>query len=115
MNRTRTVRLMVEQLEDRWVPATVKFFNANLITSNPFIVNGQAKVQITATGTNSVTVNDAGLVTLSYGTVNNIYFLGSNAKDKFTYDANGNVFTGDLFVSSGNGNDSVLVTNTSGT
>jgi hypothetical protein len=38
-----------------------------------------------------------------------IFITGSNAKDNITVNLNGNSYTGNLFVSSGNGNDSISV------
>ncbi len=50
--------LGLEVLEDRWVPATIRFDGSNLFVSNPLVTAGASKISITETGANLFQVKD---------------------------------------------------------
>jgi hypothetical protein len=112
MKQPRRVPLHVEALEDRWVPAAVKFTGGSLFVSNPLITGGSASLSLKQTAPNTFQVVDGSVTLGTYSGVGNLFLSGSNAKDKITVDLNGNAYTGNLFVSSGNGNDTVNLGNT---
>ncbi len=103
--RSHTIRPKLEQLEGRWVPATIRLVAGNLFISHqagPLVVEstavaGQFKITDSA---KTVIVNGVGSL---------ISITGTNLADKITFQANvagGNkAFPGNLLINSGNGAD----------
>src|SRR5262249_39215764 len=67
------------------------------------------------TAANQFSVRDNGVNHGTFATVSKIQITGSNAADTITVDLNGLTYTGSLAISSGNGNDTVSITNESAT
>ncbi len=111
MKQLRRLPLHLEVLEDRWVPATVRFISGSLFVSNPLITGGSASLTLKQTAANTFQVLDGSANVGTYSGLSNLYVTGSNAKDTITVNLNGNAYTGNLFVSSGNGNDTVALAN----
>ncbi len=101
----------LEQLEDRWAPATVRFISGTLYISNPTVVSGTSNVTVTQMAANTFKVMDGASSNGTFAGVSNITYSGSNAADRFTVNLNGLTYTGSLLANAGNGNDSVLVGN----
>jgi hypothetical protein len=102
MNRLRfTPRL--EALEERAVPATLRLIGDSLYISN----QSATTLTLTATGTNTFTVQD-GTTTLANvrvgGTIN---ITGRTLADEVKVLMNGNTFTGNFLFNMGNGNDTI--------
>lgn len=119
MRKKQRVPLCLEQMEERWVPATVRFIGGNLFVSNPLIVAGQTGITVNATGTNTLQVVDTegGTASISLGTysgVGNLFITGSNARDNIAVDLHGNTYTGNLYVNTANGNDTTTILSTGG-
>lgn len=110
MRQRHRARLDMEALEDRCVPATVQFIDGNLFVSNPTIAGGVTALTLTGRGTNTFQVNDFFASDGTYSGVTNVFMFGSNAADLLTFNLNGNTYSGNLFIASGNGNDTVNVT-----
>src|SRR5579872_774385 len=111
MKQKNRVPLYVEPLEDRWVPATVRLFDGDLFVSDPRITAGSASITLTATATNTFKVQDGTSNLGTYNVGGTILLTGSNAKDTITMDLAGHTYTGNLFINSGNGNDTVSIVN----
>ena len=109
MRKRSLVPLALEQLEDRWVPATVQLTNGTLFISNPLIENGTTNLTLLRTSAGQFSVIDSGVNLGKYSVGDNVVVLGSNAKERILVEMNGNSYDGNLFVSSGNGNDTVTV------
>src|SRR5439155_551019 len=74
MNHSKKARPAVEQLEDRWVPATIKLIGGTLFISNPFVNSGTATVKVTATANNTFTVSNGS--TFKVGVAGNFLATG---------------------------------------
>jgi hypothetical protein len=101
--------LGVEALEDRWVPATVRFDGSNLFVSNPLITAGKSSLSVIETGANQFQVKDGAANNGFYAVSGNITINGNNASDQFEVLVNGSGLTGNLNVTTGNGPSSVTV------
>src|SRR5690242_1956483 len=110
MRQKNRVPLYLEALEDRWVPATVRFINGTLFISNPLVTGGSASLTVTQTANNTFQVKDGATTLGTYAGVGNINITGSNAKDNVTVNLATFVYGGNLFVNTGNGNDTVVLT-----
>jgi hypothetical protein len=110
MKQKNRVPLCLEMLEDRWVPATVRFINGNLFVSNPAITAGKSTLTLTQSTPNSWTVKDGGSSLGTYAGVGNLFINGSNAQDSITVNTNALTYSGNLFVNTLNGNDTTSVT-----
>jgi hypothetical protein len=110
----RRTRLYVEPLEDRWVPATVRLSGGYLLISPS---TGEAALTLTAkqTAANTFSVKDGASSLGTFGPVSNLYITGGNGADSVTIDLNGLAYTGNILANTGNGNDTIDVTNGSGT
>src|SRR3974390_864592 len=109
MNLKKKIPLGLEALEDRWVPATVRFDGANLYITNPFIKAGKSAVVVTESGPNTFAVTDDGQSNGSYLVTGNITIVGNNASDTVTVTPNASGILGNLSVRTGNGASSVSV------
>jgi hypothetical protein len=103
----RPVRLALEPLEDRWVPATVRFSGSTLMISNPTIVGGSTSLTVTE-GANGFTVMDQGKSNGTYK-ASTILITGSNAPNSIAVLLNGTGLSGNLSITGGNGNDTISV------
>jgi hypothetical protein len=114
MRKHRRTRLCVEPLEDRLVPATVRFVSGTLFITPS---TGEAALTLTAkqTAANTFSVKDGATTLGPFGPVSNINITGGNGADSITVDLNGLAYTGNIFASTGNGNDIIDITNSSGT
>ena len=108
------VRPLLEQLEDRTVPTSVRLVSGELIISNPLVVDGKAALTVTATANNTFQVVNDGASLGTYNVAGNIYIFGSTGMDSITFDLAGNNYTGNLLISPGNGSDSVNLLSTGG-
>ncbi|MFO0843691.1 MAG: hypothetical protein U0797_15055 [Gemmataceae bacterium] len=114
MRSKHSFRPVVEGLEDRWVPATIR-----LVAGNLFVSNQVGELTVSTTGTaGQITVNDFfnatdHKVTLS-GVGSLISITGTNLANKinFVADVAGGklAFPGNLLINSGNGIDTVDLT-----
>jgi hypothetical protein len=107
--------MTLEQLEQRWVPATVQFFSGNLIIRPS---GGEAALTLTVkqTAANTFAVTDSGKALGTYAGVGNLLITGGNGSDSVTVDLNGLSYTGNIpSINTGNGNDTINITNGSGT
>jgi hypothetical protein len=112
MKPRRKVPLAIEVLEDRWVPATIRVLEGNLFITNPILNNGTANVTVQATGTNTFKITNGSSVTVM--AAENIIYSGSAVKTNLTLDLNGQTYSGNVIISTGNGNDSVTIGDTTG-
>jgi hypothetical protein len=111
MKHKNKPRLLVERLEDRWVPTTIQFYDNYLLITNPTIgPNNVAAVTVTETGT-GLQVSSNGSSPVVVGNVGNVLFVGSPGRNNFTFDTDGNSYNGNLIVSAGNGNDTIQIVN----
>jgi hypothetical protein len=110
MKQKRRAHLAVEQLEQRWVPANVKFVSGYLLISPSA---GEAALNLTvvqsATTANTFTVTDQGKTLGSYAGVGNIFITGGNGADTVSVDLKGKTYTGGLTANTGSGADTVTV------
>jgi large repetitive protein len=115
MKRQGRAFLSVEMLEQRWVPATVRFTAGTLFISNPTITAGgsNARVVQDAATANRFTVID-GSSSITFNGVASINYTGSNANDAVTLDLGGNTYTGSFTANTGNGNDTVTILSSGG-
>jgi hypothetical protein len=114
MKLKRRTRLIVEQLEQRCVPAAVKFTSGSL-SITPSAGEIALDLTVTETAANAFSVTDG---TSSLGTftgVSNINVTGGNGSDSVTLNLNGLSLTGSFSANTGNGNDTIDITNNSGT
>src|SRR5437879_3242178 len=102
--------LSVEVLEDRWVPATIRFDGSNLFVSNLFLVGGASKIQVLQQSNNSFEVLDGNTHNGSFGVTGNITILGNNAKDTVIVKVNNTVgLPGNLSVNAGNAINAITI------
>ena len=103
--------LALEALEDRWVPATVRFDGSNLFVSNPTIAGGASTLSVIQTAApNTFQVKDGASNNGFYTLTGNLTINGNNAKD--TIAVNATSLVGNVFVTAGNGPDTVSVDGT---
>ncbi len=95
----------LEVLEDRWVPATIRFTSGTLFISNPTILNGASSISVTQLAANTFQVKNNGSDNGTFGVVSNINIAGTNAKDTVLVDLAGFTYSGALTVNASNGND----------
>jgi hypothetical protein len=112
MPRRLRVRPTLELLEDRAVPATVRFVSGTLLISNPSLTGTSTSLTVVQdpTTANKFTVKDGAMPNGTYSGVGNINITGSNFRDLVTVDLNGKTYTGNLLVNTGNGDDTIAVT-----
>jgi hypothetical protein len=110
MRTKNSFRPRLEMLEDRWVPANVHFINGGLYISPS---SGEAGLNLTATqsSANHFTLKDGAATLGTFGPVSNLYITGGNGADTITVNLNALTYTGNLLFNTGNGNDSVAVSN----
>ncbi len=115
--KKRRALLALEQLETRWVPATLHFVNGTLSITN-LVSTGAPGLQIlqSPTTANTFTVTDgASASTFTFSGVSNILVDAGNAQRNVTFDTLGRVYTGNLTINAHNGNDSITLNNSSPT
>jgi hypothetical protein len=93
-------------VEDRWVPATIRFDGTNLFIYNPTITVGASKLSVTETAT-GFQVKDGVANNGAYAVTGNITIQGNNAKDTVTVTLNATGPAGGVSVTTGNGASSV--------
>jgi len=111
MKTRKRAFLSVEFLEDRWVPANVSF-NSGYLIIGPSSGETAMNLTVLQSSANKFTVTD-NLSTLgTYGPVSNLLITGSNGADTITVNLGGLTYTGNIpSISSGNGNDTVTISN----
>jgi hypothetical protein len=118
MKRRHDVRLAVEALEERWVPATISYNGSTLTISNPTVVSGSTNLQVSQQASGLFQVTDNGRNNGLYNP-SNIVIYGSNAPNRITGTLNDSaghgVLRGSLSITGGNGNDTISVDGTVGT
>jgi len=103
----RRVFLALEQLEDRWVPATISFYNGILSVTAPI-----GNLTLTQTSNNTFQIVDSGgHSSPSYGPVSSILIDSGNGTHNTTIALGGNIYTGNLVINQHNGADSVGINN----
>jgi hypothetical protein len=113
MARQRRVRLDVEALEGRLVPATVRFFGSNLFIS-PSAGEPALNLVVTQPAANTFAVTDQARAAGTYGPVGTLFITGGNGADSITVDFSGRTYTGSLTANTGNGNDTFTIRSTGG-
>ncbi|MBX7104893.1 MAG: hypothetical protein K1X57_12480 [Gemmataceae bacterium] len=112
MTRKNSFRPTLQRLETRWVPATISLTAGSLNISNP---TGALVVETTAV-TGQIKVTDGSKVVTLSNVGSQINITGNNLANSISFRANtagGNkAFPGNLFVDSGNGNDTVDLSGT---
>src|SRR5581483_7125847 len=102
--REHSVRLRLEQLEDRCVLSTVRLLGSNLfITANPT----GGPITLTAVADNTFQLS--GTVSGTFAVGGNIFIIGSDASDQITVNLGQFNYTGNLFILSHNGNDGINI------
>jgi hypothetical protein len=114
MRTRRRARPQVEHLETRWVPATVQFVSGNLFI-RPGTGELALSLAVTQTAPNKFSVTDHGAPLGTYGPVSGLNITGGNGADSVTVDVNGMAYTGSLTANTGNGNDTINLTDGAGT
>jgi hypothetical protein len=102
MNSRKRPFLGLEALEDRWVPATIRFDGSNLTISNLMLrAGGTSSVTVTEAATgNNFTVLDGAASNGTYAVSGNITIQGNSAKDTIAVNVNpGTGLLGNLNVS----------------
>ncbi len=112
MTRGPRAVLLMESLEDRWVPATVRGIGGNLFISNPTLVGGTSNVAITQIAPHSFQVVDASKSVTVTG-ITNIVYTGSNGADNVSLDLNGLVYGGSFVANMLKGDDGVSILSSS--
>jgi hypothetical protein len=113
MSTPRRPRLHVECLEDRWVPATVRFDGSNLVVSNPLITGGASSITVTQGAGNTFQVKDGATKDGSYNVTGNLTVLGNNAHDTIAVRVTpGTGLLGNLRVVAGSGSSTITVDGT---
>ncbi len=107
MLRIRRAKPVLESLESRFVPATVKLIGGNL-----FISDVVGPLTVTATANNTFKVDDAGKIVSGLKAGSGVFITGANKGQTITFDLQGNNFSGNLFINARNGNDIVEITGT---
>jgi hypothetical protein len=105
----RRALLALEQLENRWVPASVTFFNGNLVIGPS---SGELAMNLTVTQTgvaNTFSVTDNGKTLGTYTAVGNIFVTGTNGSDSVTLNLGTTAYSGNFTANTGNGDDTVDV------
>jgi hypothetical protein len=116
-SKKRRALLALEELETRWVPATLHFVNGTLSITN-LVSTGAPGLQIiqSPATANTFTVTDgAGASSLTFTGVSNILVDAGNAQRDVTFESSGKFYTGNLTINAHNGNDSITLNNTSTT
>ncbi len=104
--------LALEELENRWVPASISFYGGNLNVTN--IVSNQLTVMQDGTTANKFSVQDGAGSKFTFQGVSNIT-INDVGPHNVTVDTNGNNYTGNLIVNVQNGSDTVGIVNSTGT
>ncbi len=114
MQTTKHRRLNLEALEDRWVPATIRFDGSNLTISNLNIVAGKSTLTVVQQPSGAFQVKDHGANDGTYFVRGNLTINGNNAADSvsITLDNTAGTLPGNLYVTAGNGNSTVALTTT---
>src|SRR5262249_11545649 len=107
----RTSQPVVEMLEDRTVPATVKLVGSALYISNAAPVAGATNVEVRAVANNKFDVFDNGNKIGTFSIAGTINYTGTNLNDTLTINMQGNTFNGNLLATMSNGNDTVDIIN----
>jgi hypothetical protein len=105
----------LEALEDRWVPASIRFDGSNLTVYNLFITAGASATKVIQGVGSTFSVTDGGADNGSYAVTGNITIQGNNAKDTLTVNVNATTgLLGNLTESVGNGSSSVAIDSSAG-
>ncbi len=117
MQTTKHRRLDLEALEDRWVPATIRFDGSNLTISNLNIVGGASILKVIQQTNGSFQVTNNGATEGSYFVTGNLTINAGNAADSVSITLNNaagaaGTLPGNLNVAAGNGNDTFTLTTT---
>jgi hypothetical protein len=108
--KKRPVVLTLENLEDRWVPATIQFSNGTLSISNISSVSPAALTVVTPhLKPNSFSVTDGSGSTSTYTNVSSLVIDTGNGKHSVFVNTGGEGYTGTLLIKAHNGNDSITV------
>jgi hypothetical protein len=108
MRIKQSARPMLEGLEQRWVPATIKVVSGNLYVSAQV-----GTLTVTTLGSGKVTVDDSGKAVTVSGVGGLISITGTNAANTINFRAT-TAFGGNVLINSGNGNDAVNLRGTVG-
>ncbi len=108
--------LGLEELEDRWVPATVRFDGSNLFVSSPLVTAGKSQISVIeqAGATPAFQVMDGTANNGSFTVTGNITVNGNNASDQIAVEMTNTGLAGNVSVTTGNGTSSVTVDGTTG-
>ncbi len=109
----RRVLLTLEQLEDRWVPATVTYNGSTVTISNLAIVGGHTNLVVAQQSDGRFTITDSGHFNGTYST-SNIVINGSNAPNNITVNVNSHNLTGNLSINGGISSNTISVDSESG-
>ncbi|MFO0841915.1 MAG: hypothetical protein U0797_05870 [Gemmataceae bacterium] len=110
MLRVRRTRPHLDSLEGRYAPATIRLIGGNL-----YISNNTGNLTVTATATNTFTVQDGLKAVTGLKAGHGVFITSSNRKvETVTFDVADQLFTGNLFVNSRNGNDTVNLNGAAG-
>jgi len=116
----RRAFLALEELESRWVPATIHFGNGTLSITNlvstgaPGPTTTLTILQSAATANTFSVFDGTGASTFTFAGVSNVLVDTGNGRHNVTFDSNGSVYTGNLTINAHNGNDLILVVNSAG-
>ncbi len=111
----KRVRLGLEVLEERAVPASVLFSGGNLTISNLLNVGGVTNLQVTEPSSGLFLVTDSGHVSGSYRVTGDIKIIGSNLPNTIGVTLNTGDLPGSLTICGGNNADNITVDGTTGT
>lgn len=103
-------RPKLEKLEDRSVPATVRFTSGILQLTN---INSSTSFKITQTANNNFTVQDSG-APLAYAGVGKIVVLDNNVGRSITLDLGTFSYSGSVQINSNGGDDNVCIISNGG-
>jgi hypothetical protein len=109
MKVTKRPALVVEVLESRLVPATIRFDGANLFISNPRTNGGASSVTVTQGVGTAFQVQDNLANNGTFAVSGGISIQGNNAKDTFAVSPTATGLNGNLSISTGNGVASITV------
>jgi hypothetical protein len=104
MLRVRRAQPRLESLEGRFAPATIKLIGGNL-----FISNNTGNLTVTATTNNKFTVQDGLKTVTGLKASAGVFITSSNKSETVTFDIAAKVFTGNLFIHTRNGGDTVNI------
>ena len=93
----------VEALEERAVPATIRLIGDSLYISNQVATT----LTLTATAPNTFTVQDGAQTVANVRVGGTVNITGRTLNDNILVQMNGNTFTGNFLINSGNGNDTI--------